>query len=77
LLKLGGLLIAYKGPKAPEELMEAGKAMKELKLELVEQRQFILPGVQEARILVCLKKVGETPKRFPRLPGLAQKEPIL
>lgn len=77
LLKMGGLLIAYKGPKAGEELREAAKVMKELKIELDEQKDFILPGVLEARSLVCLRKTGETLKRFPRPVGLAQKEPLL
>ena len=77
LLKKDGLLIAYKGPKAGEELAEASNAMKELKLELHERRDFLLPGIQEARTLLCLRKVGETPKRFPRPTGLAQKEPLV
>ena len=76
-LKVGGLLIAYKGPKAAEELTEAAKAMKELKVELAERKDFILPGVLEARSLVCFRKTAETPKRFPRLIGLAQKEPLV
>jgi 16S rRNA (guanine527-N7)-methyltransferase len=76
LLKLGGLLVAYKGPKADEELTEAAKALKELKMELVERKAFQLPGVNEARVLVCLKKIGETTKRYPRPVGLAQKEPL-
>ena len=77
LLKVNGILLAYKGPKAGDELLEAAKAMKELKMELVERKDFVLPGGQEARILLCLKKLGETPKRFPRLTGLAQKEPLI
>src|ERR1700722_9715872 len=76
-LKVGGLLVAYKGPKAGEELVEATKAMKELKMELAERRDFILPGVLEARSVVCFRKIAETPKRFPRLTGLAQKEPLV
>jgi len=76
LLKLGGLLIAYKGPKAEEELTEAAKAMKELKMGFLERHAFVLPGTTEARVLLCLRKSGETPKRFPRPVGLAQKEPI-
>jgi 16S rRNA (guanine527-N7)-methyltransferase len=77
LLKVGGLLVAYKGPKADEELTEATKALKELKMEVAERKAFQLPGVNEARILICLRKIGETPKRFPRPVGLAQKEPLL
>ena|GEM_PF-1160654 len=76
-LKVGGLLIAYKGPKAVEELTEAAKAMKELKMELLEQKDFTLPGVLEARSLVCFRKTSETVKMFPRLTGLAQKEPLI
>lgn len=77
LIKVGGLLVAYKGPKAAEELTEAVTAMKELKLELAERKDFVLPGVLEARTLLCLRKTGETSKRFPRLTGLAQKEPLI
>lgn len=77
LLKVGGLLVAYKGPKAEEELHESGKAMKELRMDLVERKAFELPGVHEARTLICLRKAGETPKRYPRPIGLAQKEPLM
>ena len=76
LLKLGGLLVAYKGPKADEELAEAAKAMKELRMGFLERHAFTLPGANEARVLLCLRKTGETPKRFPRPVGLAQKEPF-
>lgn len=76
LLKLGGLLVAYKGPKADEELQEASKALKELKMGFLERHAFVLPGANEARVLLCLRKNGETPKRFPRPVGLAQKEPF-
>jgi 16S rRNA (guanine527-N7)-methyltransferase len=76
-LKVGGLVVAYKGPKASEELSEASKVMKELKIDLVERKDFILPGVLEARSLVCLRKTAETPRKFPRPTGLAQKEPLV
>lgn len=77
LLKVGGLLVAYKGPKAGEELQEAAKALKELKMELAQRLDFSLPGANETRVLLCFRKLAETPKRFPRLPGQAQKEPLL
>jgi 16S rRNA (guanine527-N7)-methyltransferase len=77
LLKVGGLLIAYKGPKAAEEMTEAARALKEFKLELAERRDFMLPGANEARVLLCLRKVAETTKRYPRPIGMAQKEPLV
>jgi 16S rRNA (guanine527-N7)-methyltransferase len=77
LLKVGGLMIAYKGPKADEELTEAKRAMVQLKAEVVEKLPFSLPLTEDARVLVVLKKTGDTSKLFPRLIGTAQKEPIL
>ncbi len=77
LLKVGGLLVAYKGPKADEELIEAKKAMGLLKAELAEKLAFQLPVVNEARVLVVLRKTGETSKVYPRAVGTAQKEPLL
>jgi 16S rRNA (guanine527-N7)-methyltransferase len=77
LLKVGGLIIAYKGPKAAEELSEAKKAMGLLKAELVETLAFNLPLVQEPRVLLVLRKTGETSKSYPRAVGTAQKEPLI
>ena len=77
MLKVGGLLIAYKGPKAGEELTEAKKIMTLLKAEQVEKLAFTLPIVNEARVLVVLQKKGETSKMYPRAVGMAQKEPLI
>jgi 16S rRNA (guanine527-N7)-methyltransferase len=77
LLKVGGLLVAFKGPKADEEMKEAQRALKEFKFELSERRDFVLPGVNEARVLLCLRKTSETSKRYPRAVGTAQKEPLV
>lgn len=77
LLKVGGLLVAYKGPKAAEEMTEAARALKEFKFELAERRDFVLPGANETRVLICLRKVAETTKRYPRPVGMAQKEPLV
>ena len=77
MLKVGGLLVAYKGPKAGEELTEAKKIMAQLKAEQVEKLAFTLPIVNEARVLVVLQKKGETSKMYPRAVGMAQKEPLI
>jgi 16S rRNA (guanine527-N7)-methyltransferase len=77
LLKVGGLMVAYKGPKAAEELTEAKKVMTLMKAELAEKLAFSLPLVNEPRVLVVLRKVGETTKSYPRAVGLAQKEPLV
>jgi 16S rRNA (guanine527-N7)-methyltransferase len=76
LLKVGGLLIAYKGPKADEELAEAKKAMELLKVKLRERKTFSLPGSDEARNLLVFEKLAPTPKTYPRLPGTPAASPL-
>lgn len=76
LLKVGGLLVAYKGPKAEQELLESARALKELKTELVEDWRFELPVSGGQRSLLILEKKGETPRQYPRINGLPQKEPL-
>lgn len=76
LLKLGGLLVAYKGQKAEQELHESSKAMKELRTELIEDWRFELPVAGGQRSLLIFEKKGETPRQYPRINGLPQKEPL-
>jgi 16S rRNA (guanine527-N7)-methyltransferase len=76
LLKVGGKLIAYKGPKADEELAEASKALKVLSCRVIENKAFALPFSDETRSLLLIEKAGPTPKQYPRLPGTPAKEPI-
>jgi 16S rRNA (guanine527-N7)-methyltransferase len=75
-LKVGGRLIAYKGPKADEELLEASKALKVLHAKLVEQKTFNLPFSDETRTLLVIEKMAPTPRQYPRLPGVPSKEPL-
>jgi 16S rRNA (guanine527-N7)-methyltransferase len=77
LLKVGGLLVAYKGPKAAEEIVEAKKIMGLMKVEVAEKHAFTLPLVNDPRILVVLRKMGETSRQYPRAVGMAQKEPLI
>ena len=77
LLKVGGLMVAYKGPKADDELLEAKKVMTLMKAELAEKLAFNLPLVNDPRVLVVLRKMGDTTKAYPRAVGLAQKEPMI
>ncbi len=77
LLKVGGKLIAYKGPKADEEIAEAAKALKVLQCKTPEKKVFTLPFLDETRTLVVIEKMGLSPRQYPRLPGTPAKEPIL
>ena len=73
-LKVGGRLVAHKGPKLDEELLDARKAMGELRTKCVEARPYQL-GEKSYRLAV-LKKLEKTPKAFPRRNGIPAKKPL-
>ncbi len=76
LLRPGGLLVAQKGPLSEEELQAGRRASALLggRVEAVEH--FGLPVLGDPRSLVCVRKVGPTPKRYPRLDGVPAKHPL-
>lgn len=75
-VKVGGKFISYKSEKLSEELEKAGKAIKLLGGEVVEQKDFYLPETDIYRNLLVIEKKAVTPKIFPRKAGTAAKEPI-
>jgi len=76
LLKVGGKLIAYKGPKPDLEINEAAKALKALGAKLLECKEFKLPCTDEGRSLVVIEKVSATNRTYPRTPGMPAQQPI-
>jgi 16S rRNA (guanine527-N7)-methyltransferase len=77
LLKIGGILIAYKGPSPKEEVDKSRRALKVLGGEVGNVLEFTLPFSGEGRSLILVHKVGKTQKAFPRLPGTPAKDPLL
>jgi len=75
-LKTGGKLLFYKGPSYIEELKEAQRAMKELKVELEEVREYSLK-TGERRALLILRKYESSPEKYPRRVGVPFKRPLL
>lgn len=76
LLKIGGLLIAPKGPEGKREAFEAAAGIRELGGQIEEVRQIshrLLPG----RCLVCIRKVAATSDRYPRRVGIPHKRPLI
>ncbi|WP_019587945.1 16S rRNA (guanine(527)-N(7))-methyltransferase RsmG [Deinococcus apachensis] len=75
-LRVGGLLVAQKGPIAPEEL-EAGKlAAAEVGGEVRSVEPFTLPVAGDARTLIVVEKTGPTPDRYPRREGVPNRKPL-
>lgn len=73
-VKVGGALIAYKGPAAAEELAEAENAMRRLGGGAARIVPCGLPG-RDAQ-LVVVRKLAPTPRSFPRRPGEAARKPL-
>ena len=76
MLKVGGVLIAMKGPGFEEEIAEAKGAFNKLKCEIDYIYEDQLPESKEARSFIYVKKVGETPKKYPRTFGEIKNKPL-
>jgi 16S rRNA (guanine527-N7)-methyltransferase len=78
LLRVGGRAIAMKGRLEEAELSEGTRAAEKLKAEVEEVVPVPrLPELGEKqRSLVVLRKVGETPKKYPRSVGVPAKRPL-
>ncbi len=73
-LKVGGIFIAMKGPKAEEEYKDAQNALKILGGELINIDTIDLHGNTRKNILI--KKVRSTKKKYPRGKNQAKKNPL-
>ena len=69
MLKVGGVFIAMKGPGFEDEIKEAEGALKKLKGEIDYIYEDQLPESKENRSFIYIKKVGETPNKYPRAYG--------
>ena len=73
-LKVGGIFIAMKGPKAEEEYEQAQNALKILGGELINIDTIDLYGNTRKNILI--KKVRSTKKKYPRGKNQTKKNPL-
>ncbi len=74
-VKVGGIAVCMKGPNYKEELEEAKKAIEILGGKFEHIETFNLEGEME-RNVVIIKKVKNTPNKFPRGQGKPLREPI-
>jgi 16S rRNA (guanine527-N7)-methyltransferase len=76
LLRRGGNFIAWKGAPAAAELAAADTASAQLGMEPLDPLPVApYPGAH-ALHLYLYSKVGDTPAKFPRRPGMATKRPL-
>lgn len=75
-LKVGGTLIAMKGPSAQEEVAEAKDALQILGGGDVVLQKTTLEEGSLAHCLVLVKKVRPTSRQYPRKAGIPTKNPL-
>lgn len=73
-VKVGGLFIALKGPKADEEVKNAAKALEILGGEVIKMEKLDLAGNE--RVNVIVKKLRSCKKTYPRGQNLPKRKPL-
>ncbi|MBQ8599901.1 MAG: 16S rRNA (guanine(527)-N(7))-methyltransferase RsmG [Clostridia bacterium] len=76
LVRVGGALIAYKGAGADEELESAKNAIEVLGAKVEQVYHYTLPGEEDKRAIIVLRKVSRTPEQYPRSPKLIKDKPL-
>lgn len=75
-VKVGGYFVALKGAQFAEEIDEAKNAILVMGGELDSVKRIQLPGLDDVRAVVVIKKVRLTPGKYPRRAGLLEKNPL-
>lgn len=75
-VKVNGLFLPYKSGKVEQELEEAKKAISVLGGTCETAVYFTLEGTDLERSLIPIRKVKQTPKKYPRKAGMPGKNPI-
>jgi len=76
LLKQGGLAVIYRGTWTEAETMALQNAVKQLGGEVESIEQFVTPLSNSVRHCLYLRKVANTPDKFPRAVGVPTQKPL-
>lgn len=74
-VKKEGICICMKGPNIEEEIEEGKKAIEILGGKIEKIENILLPGNLE-RNLIIIKKIKNTPEKYPRKAGIPAKQPL-
>ena len=75
-VKPGGLFIAMKGPELTEELREAEKGIRLLGGEVERVAEYAVPGAELRHNAVLIRKIADTPGKYPRKWAQMKKQPL-
>lgn len=76
LVKVGGSFLAMKSVDCTSELEAADRALSLLGGRLEKPLDYRIPGTDVRHRLVIVKKIGETPKKYPRMFAKIKKNPL-
>ena len=76
LVKPGGWFLAMKAVDSDEELRSAAHAIETLGGQLARTENYQIPGIDVSHRLVFIKKIKETPKKYPRPFAKIKKNPL-
>lgn len=74
-VKKNGICICMKGPNIEEEIEESKKSLEILGGKIEKIEHIVLPGDLE-RNIILIRKIKETPSRYPRKAGTPVKQPL-
>ena len=75
-VKIGGYFVSYKGNHISQECREASGAIEQLGGKIEKQLEFYLPESDIERTFIKIKKIKQTPNKYPRKAGMPAKEPL-
>ncbi len=75
-IKKDGLFIAFKGSNFNDEIQDSKNALKILGGEVIDLKEYNLPESDISRSLIVIKKIKNSPKKYPRRPGTPNKKPL-
>lgn len=76
-LKKGGYFICQKGPSAELEAEQSKKALSVLGCSLEYIKEVDIPFTDLNHKILVIKKISDTPKKYPRKAGKPSKEPLI
>lgn len=76
-VKVGGYCICMKGSNVEEEIANSKTALSKLKGKIDKIETFKLPDTEYGRNIIIIKKIENTPSKYPRKPGTPAKEPLV
>lgn len=74
-VKVGGIFVALKGSNGMEELKAAENAIKILGGKVEKSMEYTLPN-GDGRVLIVIRKVSQTPSKYPRNKGQMKKHSL-